>query len=73
MQTISTLNPWQLLLWIVGLELLSLPLIVGGINSAFNGYFKAKEQHVGKLAKAIGDSLTEAAKTMIKKKEEDVQ
>ena len=56
--TVSTLNAWQLLLWIVGLEVLSLPLIAGCANSIIKGYFRAKEEHVSKVARAVGEAFT---------------
>ena len=53
----ANLNPWQLLAWIVGLELLSAPIIVFIINSATNGYFRAKGIHIGKIAKALAETI----------------
>ena len=51
------LNPWQILLWVVALELISVPLIVFCVNSIFIGYFKAKEQHEGRMITTFGKFL----------------
>ena len=64
------LNAWQLLLWIVGLELLSAPLIVASVSAVINGYFKAKEEHVGKMAKAAGTTITQLAESLKKEDKE---
>lgn len=50
----SSLNPWQLLVWIAGLELISIPLIIFMVNAIVIGYFKTKEQHQIKFINAIG-------------------
>lgn len=60
------MNAWQLLIWIVGLELLSAPILVFVINSATNGYFKAKEQHYGRMAGAIGKAMESNGKALEK-------
>lgn len=60
------LNAWQLLIWIVGLELLSAPILVFVINAATNGYFKAKEQHYGRVAGAIGKAMESNGKALEK-------
>ncbi len=60
------LNAWQLLIWIVGLELLSAPILVFIVNSATNGYFKAKEQHYGRVAGAIGKAMESNGKALEK-------
>lgn len=66
------MNAWQFLLWIIGLEIASYPLLVGLMNSIIDGYFKAKEKHIGRVAKAVGDSL-QAAFNEIKKKSEELE
>ena len=50
-------QPWFLLLWIVLLLILAVPIIVAGFTTAANGYFKAKEQHISRLAAALGRTL----------------
>lgn len=51
------LNAWQMVLWIVGLEILSAPIIASTFNVIFTGYFKAKGQYIGLIAKASSDAL----------------
>lgn len=51
------LNAWQFLLWILALAMIVSPFIVGIINSVITGYFKAKDAHIGRIAKAIGATL----------------
>lgn len=59
------MSPLQMLLWIVGLELLSLPLIVGGVRAIIEGYFQSKEKHWSRVLTAAGNT--------IKKIGEDIQ
>ena len=59
------MSPLQTLLWIVGLELLSLPLIVGGVRAIIEGYFQSKEKHWSRVLTAAGNT--------IKKIGEDIQ
>lgn len=66
---LQTLTPWQLLLWIVCLEILSAPLIAVLINTVIVGYFKVKESHIAKMAKALGKTLN-VLKTMNKSEKE---
>lgn len=68
-----TLNPWQMLLWIIGLELLSLPLIVAAANSIINAYYKAKEAHHGRILNALSKTIDEVTKTMKKRTDERVE
>ena len=56
----SVLNPWQLLVWIAGLELISVPLIIFMINAIVIGYFKVKEQHQAKFINALGELFKQA-------------
>lgn len=56
----SILNPWQLLVWIAGLELISVPLIIFMINAIVIGYFKVKEQHQIKFINALSELLKQA-------------
>ena len=48
-----TMAPWQILLWIAGVELISIPLIVFTTNAIFIGYFKLKEQHFVKMLNSV--------------------
>lgn len=71
---IFNLNPWQILLWIAGLEIVSAPIVIAMANGIFTGYFRAKEIHSGKVAKAIGNALQSMdlkdALSLLKKEEE---
>ena len=58
------LNAWQTLLWLAALLMIVAPFIVGIGNGLVNGYFKAKDAHIGRVANAIGISLTNAFKGM---------
>ena len=51
----ANLSAWQLFLWIVLLSIAMTPIIVLIANSIIAGYFKAKEQHFGRMAKAFGE------------------
>lgn len=57
-------NPVFLLIWIVAVLIVTIPIIVAGITTAINGYFKAKEQHIAKMAKAIGSALEKPLQTV---------
>jgi hypothetical protein len=61
------LNPWQLLVWIAGLELISAPLLIFVINSAFVGWFRAKEQHQAKTLNALGSVIEEVGNKIEKR------
>ena len=58
------LNAWQTLLWLAALLMIVAPFIVGIGNGLMNGYFKAKDAHIGRIANAIGKSLAESFKSM---------
>lgn len=68
----SVLNPWQLLVWIAGLELISVPLIIFMINAIVIGYFKAKESHAAKMMNALGAAFEKVGNDILtlKTKEE---
>lgn len=76
----ATMNPWQMLLWIAGLELISIPLFIFTFNSIMIGYYKIKEQHqvkiingLSEVLKKTGDDLTKmATDKLMKNKEETV-
>lgn len=57
-----TLSPWQTLLWIAALELISLPLIAGFVRSIIDGYFKAKEEHAGRVLNSLGKTIEQIGK-----------
>lgn len=53
----ENLTAWQMLLWIVGLEIISAPIIVTVANSIINAKYKARELHAARMAKAVGGVL----------------
>ena len=74
----ATMNPWQILLWIAGLELISIPLFIFTINAIVIGYFKIKEQHqvkimngLSEVLKKTGDDLTKMATDKLTKNKEE--
>lgn len=71
---IVNLTAWQLLAWIVGLEIVSAPIVIVIANSVVSGYFRYKEQHVGRITKAVGEAMEKMIKDIeskIKKEEEN--
>lgn len=56
----ATMNPWKMLLWIAGLELISIPLFIFTINAVIIGYYKVKEQHQAKHMNAISEVIKKA-------------
>lgn len=55
---LALLTPWQQLLWLVCAAVLIVPIVAAGINTVIRGYFRAKREHVGKMAKAFANALT---------------
>lgn len=70
----ANLTPWQLLLWIVGVEIVSAPVIITIVRSAIDGYFRAKATHTSIMAKAVAEGLEMVAGNLPKpvKKEPEV-
>ena len=68
---IINLTAWQLLAWIVGLEIVSAPIIIVVVNSVISGYFRYKEQHVGRMAKAIGEAMENMIKAIESKNKKE--
>lgn len=62
-------TPWQILLWIVALELVTAPLLCMIFSSVFNAYYRAKDAHIGRVLNALGKTI-EAATNKITKKED---
>lgn len=67
------LNIWQSLLLLIAFEMIVAPFIVGTVNSIINGYFKAKDAHIGRIAKAISDALTSSLEFAAKTLEEQIK
>lgn len=64
------LSPWQFLLWIILLEILSSPIIAYLATWIINLYFSRKEKHDLNMLKRIINVVEEAKKQWIDKKEE---
>lgn len=71
--SLALLTPWQQLLWIVCAAILIVPLVAAGINAVIRGYFRAKEEHFGKIAKAFANVLSEISESTLKKFEEQMK
>ena len=67
----AQMTPWQLLVWIVGLEVITLPLIVGFVKSIITGYFAEKRKYLGDLAKALGETVSKMANDIKKEKSDE--
>lgn len=63
------LSPSQLILMIFAIEFISGVVISVVVNSIINGYFKAKESHVSRLANAFGEMLQKIGESLKKKEE----
>ena len=76
---LNNLEPWQLLVWILGLELISAPIIIFCANAISIGWYKAKEQYqiksiarLGKIMEMFGKKLGESKETSLAKMKEAV-
>lgn len=64
------LTPVQYLLWIICLEVASLPVASILVAAIFNAYYMAKEAHAARQAKASGEALKELGEIFKSKKGE---
>lgn len=55
------LEPWQLLLWIVGLTILVVPIIAAGVTMVIDRYFRSKQAYYGRIARAFAKALDATA------------
>jgi len=62
--------PWQVLVWILGLELISAPVIIFVVNSINVGKYRAQEQHHARMIATLGKFLEEIGTKLNKDKEE---
>ncbi len=60
--SLALLTPWQQLLWLVCAVILIVPIVAAGINAVLRGYFRAKEEHTGRMAKAVANAINQVAK-----------
>lgn len=68
------LTPIQMLLWITALEMITGIVLVIVSNIFIGLVYRAKENHIAKIAKAIGGTLEKAGNDLsakFKKKEEN--
>ena len=59
------LNAWQSLLWIAAFEVISIAPICWIASTCFSCYFRMKENHYGRMAKAVGGALEKMGKSVI--------
>lgn len=64
---LATMNPWQVLLWWVCIAAVTIPLIIFTVNAILIGYYKIKEQHIGKICKAFGEVFSQAGSDILSK------
>ena len=60
--SLALLTPWQQLLWLVSAVILIVPIVAAGVNAVLRGYFRAKEEHTGRMAKAVANAINQVAK-----------
>lgn len=60
--SLALLSPWQQLLWLVCAVILIVPVVAAGVNAVLRGYFRAKEEHTGRMAKAVANAINQVAK-----------
>ena len=60
--SLALLTPWQQLLWLVCAVILIVPVVAAGVNAVLRGYFRAKEEHIGRIAKAAANAINQVAK-----------
>ena len=69
MNALSNLTPWQTLLWILALEMVSAPVLIILFNGIAAGYYKAKQAFIGNILGALGRTLEKAAENTQQKLE----
>lgn len=68
--SLALLSPWQQLLWLVCVVVLIVPVVSAGVVSIIHGYFNEKEQHAGRMAKALVNVISQIAGELNKKVDE---
>ena len=67
---------WELLLWIGCVTALVVLIVTAGINSIIRSYYLAKEEHIGRIAKAFGNAFSTINKALddkLKKVKDEVK
>ena len=70
-----TLTPWQMLLWIVCLEIFTACIVAATVSTMQTAFLKAKEGHIARIAGAFAKAFEKAAKETLenlKKKKEEI-
>lgn len=67
----SSMNPWQVLVWIAGLEVISIPLVIFMVNAIVIGYYKVKEQHQVRMLNALGGLFEKIGNDISSKKNKE--
>lgn len=65
--TFSQLTPWQLLLWIAAVEMISIPLVVFMCTAINNAKNRAKEQHVARTFAMFGKAFEKTVNDILPK------
>ena len=60
--SLALLTPWQQLLWLVFAVILIVPVVAAGVNAVLRGYFRAKEEHTGRMARAVANAINQVLK-----------
>ncbi len=71
--SLALLTPWQQLLWLVCAFILIVPILAAGVTTVIRGYFNAKENHIGKIVRAIGNTLSKASDETLKTLKEELK
>lgn len=71
--SLALLSPWQQLLWLVCAFILIVPILAAGVTTVIRGYFNAKENHIGKIAMAIGNTLSKMSDETLKTLKEELK
>lgn len=69
----SAFTPWQFILWIVCVEMVSIPLIAILVGTIINGYFRAKENHVSRVMNAAAKAFEKITDDLTKKMTEKMK
>ena len=60
--SLALLTPWQQLLWLGCAVILIVPIVAAVVNAVLRGYFRAKEEHISRIAKAVANAINQVAK-----------
>lgn len=63
------LNPVEQLLWLMGVAVIFLPLTAACVIACMRAWWQAKDEHIARIANAIGNAMSKAAEEFLKKAE----